>query len=103
MSGAWAFVGIVFVLVVLAGYAGHNAQRAQDAQEELGRTEKALDIAEEANAALHTQVADLRRYIDKQNYHISNLMVENYELHNLVNQAHGRGFIPQQFKQGREN
>ena len=103
MSGAWAFVGIVFVLVVLAGYAGHNGQRAQEAKEDLEQAEEALNIAEEANAALHTQVADLRRYIDKQNYHISNLMVENYELHNLVNQAHGKGFIPQQFKHGREN
>lgn len=96
MSGAWAFVGIVFVLVVLAGYAGYNGQRAQKAKED-------LEQAEEANKFLHEYVGELQRRIDKQNYHISNLMVENYELHNLVNQAHGRGFIPQQFKHGREN
>ncbi len=89
MSGAWAFVSIVFVLVVLAGCAGHNAQRAQD--------------AEKANEALHERVGELERKLDKRNQQIIDLMVENYELHNLVNQVHGRGFIPQQFKHGREN
>lgn len=88
-SGVWAFVILVGVFVILAGALAYALQ---------GR-----DEAIKANKALHEQVAELRRYNDKQNYHISNLMVENYELHVMINQAHGQGFIPKKFRQGREN
>lgn len=96
MTSAWAFIILVGVLALLAGYAAHCGQVAQDAQGERKQ-------AEQANAALHAQVAELRRYLDKLNYHNSNLMVENYELHSMINQAYKRGFIPRPMKQGREN
>ena len=89
MSGAWAFVGIVFALVILAGYALHCGAVAQD--------------AEKANEALHERVGELERKLDKRNQQIIDLMVENYELHIMINQAHGKGFIPERFKHGREN
>lgn len=96
MSNAWSLVILTGLLALLAGYAAHCGQIAQEAQEE-------RDTAIKANRELHKQVADLQRYTNKQNYHISNLMVENYELYKLVDQAHSKGFIPQQFKHGREN
>lgn len=88
-SGVWACIIVAGVFVALAGMLAYVIQER--------------DEAIKANAALHVQVAELRRHLDRRNHHIMNLMVENYELHNLVNQAHGRGFIPQQFKQGRQN
>lgn len=54
-------------------------------------------------ASAHERLGELERRLDKRNQHLVNLMVENYELHNIINQAHGKGFIPQQFKQGRQN
>lgn len=89
MSGAWAFVGIVAALVILAGYALHCGAVAQD--------------AEDANKELHKRVGELERRLEKRNHQVVDLMVENYELHKLINQAHGKGFIPEQFRQGREN
>lgn len=89
MSAAWGFIGIVAALVILAAYAAHCGQLAQDAQD--------------ANAKLNKRMGELERRLDKRNQQLVNLMVENYELHNLVNQAHGKGFIPQMFKHGREN
>jgi len=89
MTSIWAFIILVFVFVVLASMLAYVVEER--------------DEAIRANEALHKDNATLRRYLDKRNHHIMNLMVENYELHNLVNQAHGKGFIPQQFRQGREN
>lgn len=88
-SGIIPFIFLVFLLVVLASYALHCGAIAQDAQE--------------ANVALHKRLSEAERKLDKRTHQMVDLMVENYELHNLVNQAHGRGFIPQQFKQGRQN
>lgn len=92
-SGIWAFIILVGVFVFLAGMVAYVVEDR----------DRRVKQAEDANAALHAQIAELRRYSDKQNYHLSNLMVENYELHVLINQAHGQGFVPKKFRQGREN
>lgn len=89
MSTALGFALFVGSLAFLAGYALHCGSVAQDAQD--------------ANAELHERMGELERKLDKRTCQVIDLMVENHELHNLVNQAHGKGFIPQWMRQGREN
>lgn len=89
MASAWAFIMLVFVFVILAAA--------------LSVVIEERDEARAANAALHKDMATLRRHLDRRNHHIMNLMIENYELHVMINQAHGQGFVPKKFRQGREN
>lgn len=93
MTSAWAFVGGVFLLVIFASLWAHEAARSNEAIRE-------RDAAIEA---LHEDNATLRRYLDKRNHQVGNLVAENYEMHLLIRQAREQGFVPRKMREGREN
>lgn len=88
-SGIWAFIILVGVFVFLAGA--------------LACVIEERDEARKANKWLHEDNATLRRYLDKRNHQVGNLVVENYEMHLLIRQAREQGFVPREMREGREN
>lgn len=89
LSGVWAFIIGVGLLIVLASV--------------LACVIRERDDAVKANKWLHEDNAELRRYLDKRNHQVGNLVVENYEMHLLIRQAREQGFVPRKVKEGREN